>query len=107
LAAFAARALITPGFMPAHDRAFSLEICPEGFPAWLLAHAGHHHHGGPHRGTDHCVFAGACTAGPVSQAPGLAAAASSEPTPTFHVVAPATLVQLVHLPQARAPPAPI
>jgi hypothetical protein len=37
LVAFASRAFIPPGFMPAADRPFSIEICPEGFPAEMLA----------------------------------------------------------------------
>jgi len=66
LVALVVRALIPAGFMPATDRPFSFQICPDGFPAALLgdaagaaatpipaaAHgdatmpAGHHHHGG-------------------------------------------------------------
>ena len=38
LVAFASRGLIAPGFMPASDRPFSLEICWEGLPADMLAH---------------------------------------------------------------------
>lgn len=37
LVAFASRALIAPGFMPATGRAFSIEICWDGFPADMLA----------------------------------------------------------------------
>jgi len=37
LVAFASRALIPLGFMPASDRPFSLEICWEGFRADVLA----------------------------------------------------------------------
>jgi len=55
------RALIPAGFMPASDRPLSFQICPDGFPAALLAatpadpqhhegsgdiHAAHHHPGG-------------------------------------------------------------
>jgi hypothetical protein len=40
LLAFAVRALIPPGFMPATDRPFSIEICWEGLPAQMLAHGG-------------------------------------------------------------------
>lgn len=36
LVAFASRALIAPGFMPASDRPFSVEICWDGFPAAML-----------------------------------------------------------------------
>jgi hypothetical protein len=38
LVAFASRVLIPPGFMPASDRPFSIEICWEGLPADVLAH---------------------------------------------------------------------
>lgn len=53
LVALVVRALIPAGFMPAADRPFSFQICPDGFPAALLqdgaalpasAHEGHHHH---------------------------------------------------------------
>jgi hypothetical protein len=59
LVALVVRALIPAGFMPATDRPFSFQICPDGFPAALLktgtagllhlddaspTHA-HHHHG--------------------------------------------------------------
>jgi hypothetical protein len=66
LVALVVRALIPAGFMPATDRPFSFQVCPDGFPAALLgdasapippaeggaaspadagalAHAGHHH----------------------------------------------------------------
>lgn len=51
LVALVTRALIPAGFMPATDRPFSFQICPDGFPAQLLAssqnpHAHHHHPGG-------------------------------------------------------------
>lgn len=45
LGAFASRALIPPGFMPAGDRPLSLEICWEGFPAAMLAHGESAHPG--------------------------------------------------------------
>lgn len=38
LVAFALRALLPPGFMPAGDRPVSFEICWEGLPAEMLAH---------------------------------------------------------------------
>lgn len=55
LVALLVRALIPAGFMPAADRPFSFQICPDGFPAALLqdgaalpvsAHEGHQHHDG-------------------------------------------------------------
>jgi hypothetical protein len=78
LIALFVRALIPTGFMPATDRPFSFQICPDGFPAALLndaagtatptasgayggattltgSHAGHHHDGGmlAHAGHHH------------------------------------------------------
>lgn len=40
LIALVVRALIPAGFMPATDRPFSFQVCPDGFPAELLSHAG-------------------------------------------------------------------
>jgi len=58
LLALVTRALIPAGFMPATDRPLSFQICPDGFPAQLLAgsqdpHAHHHHgvHGAGHPDT--------------------------------------------------------
>ena len=39
LVAVVVRALIPAGFMPATDRPFSFQICPDGFPAALLSDA--------------------------------------------------------------------
>ena len=86
LVAFALRVLIPPGFMPAGDRPFSLEICWEGLPADMQGHVehagsmgmdsmdmasmgmdqgpGHHHETSSH--SEHCVFGTACGAGPFS-----------------------------------------
>jgi hypothetical protein len=44
LTALVVRALVPVGFMPSSDRPFTLQICPDGFPAQLL-HGSHHHHG--------------------------------------------------------------
>ena len=103
LLAFVVRALVPQGFMPASDRAFSVEICPEGFPAQLLAHAGHHHTG-THWHTEHCVFGSACAAGPASQFPLLTCLSLPEGVPATRVTSVAIIVQLVHLPEARGPP---
>lgn len=97
--------LIPAGFMPASDASLSLEICPEGWPPGLLAHAGHHHHhGGEHGGGEHCVFAAAGGNGPPSQQ----APPPTSPDPLLVTAesgcAPILLVRLVHLPQARGPP---
>ncbi|MFI4865515.1 MAG: hypothetical protein ACHQDB_00240 [Steroidobacterales bacterium] len=104
LLAFAARALVPAGFMPASDRAFSIEICPEGFPAQLLGHAGHHHPGG-HSQADHCVFGTACASGLISRAPPLTFISLAQGAPATHRLSAAIPVQLVHLPKARGPPA--
>lgn len=105
LLAFAVRAFVPQGFMPSSDRPFTVEICPEGFPAALLMLGGHHHHhGGPNSQTEHCVFGTACASGPPSQLallpdhspPGLVRAAPR--------VAVAAAVRLVYLPRVRGPP---
>lgn len=145
LVAFALRALIPPGFMPASDRAFSFEICPEGFPADLLANGGpagassmdmdsapagsigdamrsepvgistshgaplqgaHTHHGNPWH-SEHCVFGSACSAGPTPHLLLPADIASFKQPRTVAFASIAGAVRLVHLPQSRAPPAPL
>jgi hypothetical protein len=77
LVALVVRALIPAGFMPATDRPLSFQVCPDGFPAQLLAsvaegeahspgsdsafsavdamlaHAGPHHEGAPLAGAEH------------------------------------------------------
>jgi hypothetical protein len=105
LFAFAVRALVPQGFMPASDRPFSIEICPEGFPAQLLVDAGHHHHSGNHWHIEHCVFGSGCTSGPVSHLPSLVSISLVRYVPPALFVSAAIAVQLVHLPQARGPPA--
>jgi hypothetical protein len=75
---YALRALIPVGFMPAGNGDLALRICPEGFPAVLLAgddaHAAHQHHdhdsGAPahdHKSwmSGHCVFGAAASAPPL------------------------------------------
>jgi hypothetical protein len=134
LVAFASRALIPPGFMPASDRPFSMEICWEGYPAALLAHGepanaapteldamgmdsmgmdstsheaprkAHHHHSGSPSGTEHCVFGTACSAGPIHHLPLPADISSARRLRSVAFVSIAGTVHLVHLPQSRAPP---
>jgi hypothetical protein len=104
LLAFAVRAFVPQGFMPAGDRPFSLQICPEGLPAEALTHAAHHHHGGPRSFSEHCVFGTACANGPPSH-PSL----HSDWSPVELVHGPrciptATVVRLVYLPHLRGPP---
>jgi len=103
LAAFAVRALVPAGFMPAGGGAFSIEICPEGFSAQLLPH-GHHHPGGSPTHTEHCVFGSAGASGPVRQLAAPGDVALLQHTPAARCIAAATAVRLVHLPQARGPP---
>jgi hypothetical protein len=104
LFALVVRSLVPEGFMPAGGRPFSVEICPEGFPAQLLARGGHHHLGGGHSYTEHCVFGTACPSGPPSQAPLLADISLTELAPAAPFIGAAIVVQLVHLPRARGPP---
>jgi len=103
LAAFAVRALIPPGFMPAHAAPLALEICPDGFPAQMLGHAAHHSHGN-HAHADHCVFGGAGAGAPAPQLASLAVLwlAPQPPVERREPVTP--VVRLIHLPQARGPP---
>jgi len=120
LVAFAARAFIPTGFMPASGQPFSLEICREGLPTDMFAHvepsdadsmsmpsmsmpASHHHSGSPSQG-EHCVFGTACGAGP---APHLKLPNDLPDAPKLGEFALASIplpVRVVHLPQPRAPP---
>jgi len=133
LVALALRALIPPGFMPASDRPFSIEICWDGFPANVLApyepahadamgmdsmpeHAGdvashrgplqaaHHHHAGHPSHSEHCVFGSACGAGPIPDLPLLSEFSHAQTLLAVAFVSIAGAVRLVHLPQSRAPP---
>ncbi|MGA2399179.1 MAG: hypothetical protein ABSG30_14090 [Steroidobacteraceae bacterium] len=136
LAALASRVLIPPGFMPASDRPFWIEICWDGLPAGMLtqlgpahadsmgmdmpadsmaAHPGHstshggpqqgpHHHGSPSQ-SEHCVFGTACSAGPIPHLPLPSDFSSAQQLRAFAFASIAVAVRVVHLPQARAPPA--
>jgi hypothetical protein len=103
LLVFAVRALVPQGYMPSHERPFSIEICPEGFPAQLLGHATHHHSGSPAH-SEHCVFGSACPPGPLSELPALSLFTLLESASPTHRVA-KIVVRRVTLPQARGPPA--
>jgi hypothetical protein len=120
LLAFALRAVIPLGFMPAEDGSLSLMICPAGFPAALLAGKSmpmsdgmpmpaHQQpgQGAGHGATDdgYCAF----TTGFSSAPPPLLLAVlflllSCVAIVAVTVLAPAG-IRLVHVPQARAPPA--
>jgi len=104
LFAFAARSLVPVGFMPSNERPFSVEICPEGFPAQLLVHAGHHRHGAGHSATEHCVFGTASVSGPPSHSSPLTGLSASLLAPTTPSAGRAIVVRLVYLPQPRGPP---
>lgn len=109
LLAFALRAMIPIGFTPADDGTLSLKICTEGFPAALPDAAAH----GPAAASgagrrvreDHCPFCGASTPapGPISV---VSACVAWVVIGTVALAAGAcSLISLLHLPQARAPPA--
>lgn len=122
LLAFALRALIPLGFMPASDGSLSVMLCPAGLPAGLLesqsvrtampmaggagmAMPAHQQHGHGLMDVAYCVY----TTGFSSAPPPLLLAAlllllSCVVVITVAVLAPAG-IRLVHLPQARAPPA--
>lgn len=130
LLTFALRAVIPVGFMPASDGSLSLMICPGGFPTELLQGRGmdqgigqgmgqgigmsrgrpmpqHQHPGHSLMDEGYCAF----TTGFSSAPPPLLLAAlvlllSFVAVIAVTVLAPASRC-LVHLPQARAPPAPV
>jgi hypothetical protein len=116
LAAIALRALIPAGFMPAPDRPFSLEPCPDGMSedAGIAMHehpAGLDHvpaHGGsrphPNGHVEHCVFGGAASPAP---APHVAALGLVETVLLLSAAAFGpqwTGALLIHAPLPRGPP---
>ena len=102
LFAFAVRSIIPQGFMPSSAQPFSVEICPEGFPAQLLA--GHQHHGKDHLHIDHCVFCTASVSGPPPYSSVLTGISLSALAPVVSSVPGAIVVRLVYLPHSRGPP---
>ncbi len=118
LIALVVRALIPAGFMPATDRPFSFQICPDGYPAHLLKaahdpHAAHQHHddgaGDTHNHSsasfEHCVFAAAAGAGPFAFVPTLSAVAVSVGAPEFFLASASVESQRHRIQQPRGPPA--
>jgi Protein of unknown function (DUF2946) len=118
LLALTLRALIPIGFMPAGDGTFSLMICPGGFPPALLPAQNtmrdgmgmpmpqpHHQQGHAVMDDGYCVFTTGFSAAP----PPLLMAAIALLMATAAIVvtrvAAPTGIRLVHVPQARAPPA--
>lgn len=122
LVALASRVLIPPGFMPASDRPFSIEICWDGLPAGMLAQLEHapagstgmdsmgmgpmhfHHHPGSPSQSEHCVFGTACGGGPIPHLPLPSDFSSGQPLRAVAFASIALAVRVVHLPPPRAPP---
>jgi len=117
LVALASRVLIPPGFMPAGDRPFWIEICWDGLPAGVLAQLepaqaaamgmgsmpmDHHHHQ-PSQ-SEHCVFGGGCSAGAIPHLPLPSDFSSAQLLRAAAFTSIAIVVRVVHLPQSRAPP---
>lgn len=118
LLAFALRALIPLGFMPATDGTFSLTLCPGGLPLALLPEEKmvsqgmgmpmpqpHHHRGHGVMDDAYCVFTTGFSAAPPSLL--LATLFLLLAVVAFVAVtlsAPAG-IRFVYIPQARAPPA--
>jgi hypothetical protein len=126
LLALVVRALVPAGFMPATDRPFSFEICPDGFPAQLLhqddqTSAHHHHHpaqddvsgqssqhGSHDHGAaraEHCVFAAAASVGPAPQIAVLLDAIESLAPPQLYFFTRLPELTRHRVQQPRAPPA--
>lgn len=114
------RALIPVGFEPAADGTFSLTVCPHGFPPGLLPqqemmHDGtgmpmpqpHHQGHGDADGDSYCAFTTGFSSAPAPLlvvAPELLIACLGV---VFTRVSAPAGIRLVHIPQARAPPAPV
>jgi len=118
LLALALRSLIPLGFMPAADGTLSLMICPAGLPPGFLdagrsaampagmampAHPGH----GPGAVDDgHCIFCTGFGAAPPALLAALLLLLVAGIAIVTLTIPPPSGMRLVHLPQARAPPAP-
>jgi hypothetical protein len=117
------RALIPLGFMPAADGTLSLMICPDGFPPELLPQAktmsggmampggmgspSHQSHGKGDADGGHCGFCtGFSAAPPLQLLAALLLLLAAIVVIAISMPAPAG-IHLVHVPQARAPPAPL
>lgn len=116
LLALALRALIPVGFMPAGDGTLSLMICPGGFPPTLLPAQKmmqddmgmpmpQHHDGHGVMDDGYCVFTtGFSSAPPPPLVAALVLLIACLAVALTRVATPAG-IRLVHVPQARAPPA--
>ncbi len=92
--------------MPAMDMpAMDMPAMPaEDSTSKLVAPQGSHHHGGGSSRAEHCVFASACSAGPVPHVPTSGEFSRARPLRTVALASIAVAVRVVHLPQPRAPP---
>jgi hypothetical protein len=116
LIALACRALVPAGFMPAPDHAFSLEICPDGFPTQLLHYVPAHGHGMHHSGgashphgasrSEHCVFAAVASAGPATHTLVVHLPLDNSLPPLFDAARSAFRTPRFRIQQPRAPPVP-
>lgn len=104
LVLFALRALVPVGFEPANDGSLALVLCRQGLPPPLQRPASPNRGGATGHG-DHCLFCSSPSTAPAPQP----ASPVSVPLLVLGAVtfrAPATQAfRLVHIPQARAPPA--
>jgi hypothetical protein len=127
LVAIVVRALVPAGFMPSPDRPFTLQICPDGFPAQLLHHAadmepgfaqsgehmahgahGSHEHGGQHEhGTaraEHCVFTALAAVAPPPQIAVLLTTLAGQAIPLSPAASPVFESARYRIQQPRGPP---
>lgn len=116
LATFSLRALVPSGFMPAPDRLFSLELCPDGLPRAVVG-AGMHHHEGMPRDHDpekmpgrhpmqieHCVFGGASAFAVLTHFPALGLLLPTHILPAARFTPQRTGLLLLRVPLPRGPP---
>jgi hypothetical protein len=102
---------VEPASVDAMDMA-SMDMSAMDMPAMpaedstskLVAPQGSHHHGGGSSRAEHCVFASACSAGPVPHVPTSGEFSRARPLRTVALASIAVAVRVVHLPQPRAPP---
>jgi hypothetical protein len=104
LLAVGLRVLVPVGFMPATDGTLSVMICPDGFPPTPQQHQQGH---GDADGDVYCALtAGFSSAPPPLLVVALVLLIACLGVVFTRVAAPVGL-RLVHIPQARAPPAPV
>src|SRR5579862_5241913 len=105
LVALILRALIPSGFMPGGNGHFGLVICPDGFPAQLLAHHNHHQHpdSGQSAHFEHCPYGGLASA-PTPHSTATASIVRIEGDLPLTCESSPVTIRLVYLPQPRGPP---